>query len=205
MRSFKSLIDNMAEYLPQFEEKVLPFPFERKGIWPSEAFAVCSLASTLGLDLILESGVLRGRSTEMFAKYGLTVHSVDRKWNETMDRFEAYPNVTIEIGDSTKILPLIGKGFRRKFGVFIDGPKAHGACRLARSMFKIPNVAFIGIHDQRIKHFHLMDSHFGNVVYTDEPCFRDKFGFLDNEAKNTPVPDRLPDPAGPTVGFVIKD
>lgn len=204
MKSFKSLLDKMEEFLPVFEDKVLPFPFARKGIWQSEAFSVCALSSILGIENLIESGVLRGRSTEMFAKYGLNILSVDRTRDKTMSRFDAYPNVKITIANSQKMLPELGRQAVKKTGVFIDGPKGVGACKLARRMLKHPNVAFVGIHDQRIGHFHVMDKYFPEVIYTDESCFRKRFGYLDKEAQNTPVPKRLPDPSGPTIGFVIK-
>ena len=183
---FGSVFD---QFIGKFECSVLPFPYISKGIWLSEGFSVCSVASYYDINHIIESGVSEGRSTEIFAKYGCKLTSIERackiheveRFDRARKRLSNY-DINFICGDSVKIIPDIINKSTDKLGIVIDGPKGIKACDLARDCVRSKNVAFVAIHDQRD---HIMSNAFKNVFYTDTRWFIEKFGYLDKSDKTS--------------------
>lgn len=71
------------------------------------------LARTLAFDEVVETGTYRGNSTEFFAHVvGVPIHTVEahpRYFHYAAKRLSPYPDVTVELGDSRKILRRLGE------------------------------------------------------------------------------------------------
>jgi hypothetical protein len=142
-------------YLADFEERVLPLDWQARGILTSEGFAFCALAAELGADLIIESGIWRGKSTDVWCKFfadTARVVAVDQRIPpEVSGRLKTtFPDMdlTLRSGDGISLLPQYATGNPgKKIAVFIDGPKGPTAVNLAKKMFELPNVCLVGMHD----------------------------------------------------------
>lgn len=174
-------------HLKKFEENVFPMKYHRRGVLFSEAFAVCALSDLADIDLLIESGIANGVSTEIFAKYGIKkIIGVERAEKEkeqemflsTQKRLEKYSNVSLIQGDSFSVLPkLLRENADKKVALVIDGPKGKLACKLLKKCMSFKNVVFGAIHDQRKRE---MDKFFTHLVYTNQKTFRN-FDYLDKE------------------------
>jgi len=198
----QKIIDEFKEQcelsIKKFENKILPLGYIENGIFLWEGFAFCAMAELFDVDIIIESGIAGGRSTEIWARYfNKPIFAIDdgkvygvEKFNETKKRLSKYKNIKFILSDSNKeFLKLIKKYPKRKIGIFIDGPKRMGAQKLAKKCFKYKNVKFVSIHDECWKHvkkrYHLMDKWNKTVFYTDADWFINKYDYLEN--KNDPI------------------
>lgn len=153
MNSIEHRIEQQARRsISFFRGRVLPMPWTPRGILTSEGFAFCVMASLYRVDAVVESGICNARSTEMWAKYlvppAVDIVAIDWKiTNEARARLSGYGVVLVE-GDATEILlSEIEQRPDRRIGVFIDGPKGGEAVALAMDCIKLPQVAFVGVHD----------------------------------------------------------
>lgn len=119
-------------------------PYQPKGIFYSELYLFVSACSDHGVNLILESGVKHGISTQILARiYPGAVMSIDRS-------FEIAPPAGVQFipGDACIALPeLIARHPDHRIGVLIDGPKGERALRLKNVCLGYPNVRVVAIHD----------------------------------------------------------
>jgi hypothetical protein len=200
--------------LPRFLKAVLPTPYEANGILLSEGLAFCAACELCEVDLIIESGVAGGRSTEIWAKYSSwPILAVDhckvygqQRMNDTKRRLARHGNIAFYEGDSWDVIPeLLGKHQGHKVGLFIDGPKGEGALALAeKCLAKSSPVKIIGIHDMCVDYCdHMMSAWTTDVFYSDDHRFRRRFAFTDEVDNKWLFPDgkelktKYPD------GFVI--
>jgi hypothetical protein len=186
LEKFKKFCEGLA---PEFYSR--PFKYIRSGISPHEAFAFCALAEFIGgLDLIIESGVAGGASTEMFAQFFPSVPIIGYETGETYglelyeatkERLKTYPNVEIVKGNSLDMATHTINAFQGKsVGLFFDGPKGHPATRYGKKVFQLPQVRMFGQHDVCTKTgYHSMDDWDKVVFYTDAEWFQDKFRDMD--------------------------
>lgn len=180
-------MNSLKNHIDKFEKNVLPIEYHRRGILPSEGFVICALTDLHKIDILVESGIANGMSTEIFAKYGIPkIIGIERSikpkevemFASTKKRLEKYKNVTIIKGDSFDVLPkIISENKNYRIGVIIDGPKGTAACNLLRSCMGENNVIFGAINDQRQKE---MKKFFKEAVFTDDKQFSE-FDYLDKK------------------------
>lgn len=179
--------------ISSFRGRVLPMPWTPRGILTSEGFAFCVMASLYRVDAVIESGICNARSTEMWAKYlvppAADIVAIDWKIsNEARARLAGYGVALVE-GDATKVLlSEIEQRPDRRIGVFIDGPKGGEAVALAMDCIKLPQVAFVGVHDtaklllgKPHKARAIMEGWDGPKWFTDAPWFVEAYMDLDED------------------------
>ena len=139
-----------------FKEKV----FGEKTLWVSrgilmtEGFAVCAAMDLYNIDMLIESGICNGHSTQMWANYNedISIKAFDHKLKiATKNRLSHLKNISMESGNSVAVVPEVVRNNKdKKIGIFIDGPKGVVALKLAEECYKYDNVAFVAIHDLSI-------------------------------------------------------
>ena len=117
-----------------------------------ESFCFCVLCELYSIDIIIESGLYHGVSTEIFAKYFLDkdikIYTIDIEVMEsTRKRLQKYSNIEMISGNGCIVVPDIISSIDKdkKIAIFIDGPKHALQLALAKSI--INDVEFIGLHD----------------------------------------------------------
>lgn len=149
------LKQQVADSLPRFEETAGKVPWAPRSILKSEGLAVCAMADLYGIDLLIESGICNGRSTEMWCRYfgdSLEAHTFDIyaiDWELKSDVRKRLQRHRIQLcrGDVHNFVhELMGQSLRR-IGVFIDGPKDQAAVDLAIKCMSYEAVQFVGVHD----------------------------------------------------------
>ncbi|CAE7353311.1 unnamed protein product [Symbiodinium natans] len=114
----------------------------------SEAFAFLAFCHLHQVDFIAESGVYKGVSTEIWSLFAKEVAAVDIFLTpEAEERLQRRSNVELHTGDGRQLLPELLSRPGRRAAVFIDGPKGELAIHLALSLVKLPQVAFVAMHD----------------------------------------------------------
>lgn len=148
------LKDQCRASIDRFKEKVWnDIPWVPRSILMSEGFAFCAVSDLLGIDVVLESGIYNGRSTQMWANYFLSdtpIIAIERHnfKSGAINRLKPYKNVDLIRGDGpTVILDSIPNFLDKKIGVFMDGPKDIPALDFAKEILPLPNVALVAIHD----------------------------------------------------------
>lgn len=214
-----NLLTQCSFSLQRFTERVLPLQFQQRGILLSEGLAFCAMCDMLGIQVIIESGIAGGRSTEIWARYfdGPT-YAIDdcrlyrrQLFEETKNRLAQYQNIRFIMGDSFSAIPelLLSLGNGVRTAVFIDGPKGFRAMELAEKCFGLSSsLVFVGIHDM-CQEFdnHLMDHWPSTFFYTDDLVFQGAYSYLDELDKLTVTANGrvLGDafPLGPVIGFAF--
>ena len=175
-----------------FQEAMHDHKCHKAGAFYSESFAFLMFCKLYDIDVILESGMGRGTSTEIWARNfsgPIVTCEINRKphHEEVETRMSKYKNVEVNFGNSSSILDNAAKKYKnKKVALFIDGPKDMGAVDLALKLFKHDNIAFVGIHDvtnpvTKIRdNYGFMSKFEDHLLSTDEPEFREKFSYLDN-------------------------
>mmetsp|Transcript_158419 Transcript_158419/g.280903 ORF Transcript_158419/g.280903 Transcript_158419/m.280903 type:complete len:297 (+) Transcript_158419:2-892(+) len=164
----------------------------------SEAFAFASFCRLHDVSLVLESGVYKGVSTEVWSLLVQDVIATDIFLApEAKSRLQKRRNVQLLEGDGRRLLPaLLDEHASRKTAIFIDGPKGELAIRLALSLRERPQVAFVAMHDMAPYRQELRK--FGAFFFTDEPWFQEAYGHLDAPYKSRPDLE-----AGGTMVFLL--
>ncbi len=189
------------------------FAYIPNGIMLWEGFAFCAMLDLLDIDLIIESGVAGGRSTEIWAKYtGKKIYAVDNartygeeRFEETVRRLSYLDNIEFINGNAFFELPrLIKQNRGRTIALFIDGPKGIDAITLAKHCFRYEHVRCAGIHDQCKGNYHEMDVWNRTVFYTDAPWFLEKYASLESNSDNPEFQEELRNnPGGPGIGIAV--
>ena len=180
--------------------------YREGGIFFSEGLAFCAMLEIFEVDMLIESGVAHGQSSEIWARWlhkpiiaiGNDGYGV---LNETRMRLSDYKNLSIRVGDSRQLAPELLDAHRdKRIAVFIDGPKGRQALLLAKRCLGHPAVVFVGVHDTTRGHF--MDGWGKTVFYTDERWFQRHYADLD---RGVAEEERKSYPAGPGIGFAVSD
>lgn len=224
----RDLIANQCiKSLPIFIKRVANVPWRDRSILLSEAFAFCAIGDLFNIDVVLESGVGFGRSTEIWANYFASkkVFAVDCELkNEVIIRLKHYSNLTLIKGDGSIILnDLLGRLGNFKIGIFMDGPKGERAVNFGRKVLTYNNVQFFALHDVcKIKkkartYFKELGR---NLFFTEEKWFIEKYSKIDRNESNWDESQKLRwipfgllkkegnkirnlGSYGPTIGFVF--
>jgi len=171
---------DFAPYVEDFKNTITNTWLTPRGVVFSEGFALCSLMRHFDVDLMIESGVAYGGSTEMMAQFTKkpiiaidTFDAYSDSYAYVTNRMSKYNNVKIVQGNSYEKIPEILESFKgNKVGLFIDGPKGLEAVELAyRAYFEEDRIKFICIHDIKYQSPEAVRCKkvFDDVVFTDEP------------------------------------
>ena len=157
--SFQNFMIKTALKYKQKFKKLLE-GYEERGILNSEMLLICSIIKELDIDLIIESGRYKGRSTEILAKFFLQdkvrIVSIERLKNGNAkyveQKLKHYSNLKMLYGDSHKVIPkILRKKKERKIAILFDGPKGEIAINIFKSVIlKYFNVMVGFFHDMRI-------------------------------------------------------
>lgn len=214
------------EILPKYLKTGNKIPWQKRSILMSEAFAFCGIGDLFDIDIVLESGIWLGRSTEIFASFFAPkpVIAIDGTLKKEMvERVEGYENLTLIKGDGpTEIKRLLRFKQIKRAGVFIDGPKESRAVKCAEELLKRKNVSFVAVHDaHKSKVKRMLINLKRPLFFTCEKWFLEKYSKFDRKEsqwdeeqgmrwvpgwivskdnKKYPMGDY-----GPTVGFVFKE
>ena len=156
-RAFLSLCySNYPEFVNRFS-RVQP---QCAGMLGSELLCVYTLVKLLGIDLIIESGVENGVSTQALASLlpEVKIISVDFQCLEsTRERLRKFQNVSYIQFDSIEHLPGLVKGLSAANKIFalIDGPKDDLALALSKQL--IDNVECLACHDVGFEFCHSLN------------------------------------------------
>lgn len=163
-----------------------------------EAVAVAAAAVTAQIDVLVESGVASGFSSEVWARFfqgtGVKIYAIDKDCEGRNDtpaaakRLAAFPNVQYIAGDSFLEVPrIIQQHSGQRIGVHVDGPKFHEGSDLALKAIELStDVKFAAQHDTT--EYALIDddlfkSHNAwtrGVLRTWEAGWRREFSYLDH-------------------------
>ena len=210
-----NLINQCELSINTFKERVLPLEYIVNGILLWEGFVFCAMADLFDVDIIIESGGAGGMSTEIWSRYFLdkTIFSVDNaavygvtRFEETKERLSKYPNTSVLLGDAFEVVPkIIKENANSRIALFLDGPKAQDAVRLAKECFKCKNVLFVGVHDEcKRERYHDMDSWNKTMFYSDAQWVIDHYSCLDKSSDNPDLKAMLEEnPTGPGIGFAV--
>lgn len=152
-----ALKEQCKRSIERFKARVfLSTPWTPRSILMSEGFAFCAVSDLLGVDVVLESGICNGRSTQMWANYfpsDTPIIAIERNnfKGAAVRRVKSYKNVKLARGDGPAvILSLVPKFSGKKIGIFLDGPKDVPAINFAKKVLPLPNVVLVGIHDMSV-------------------------------------------------------
>ncbi len=152
-----ALKEQCKRSIERFKARVfLSTPWTPRSILMSEGFAFCAVSDLLGVDVVLESGICNGRSTQMWANYfpsDTPIIAIERNnfKGVAVRRVKSYKNVKLARGDGPAvILSLVPKFSGKKIGIFLDGPKDVPAINFAKKVLPLPNVVLVGIHDMSV-------------------------------------------------------
>jgi len=219
--NYKSTIlipEMLGNAIRKFRKLVMPHDKISKGILNSEAFAFCAFADFFKVELIIESGVCYGGSTEIWCKYFKRtllntppVVAVDLELlPEAIVRLTNYNNIRLIEGDSSYIIPqIISNITNADIAVFIDGPKNRRGVELAQQCLEFPQVKLVGVHDMcRIFHNkrrcdgrQYMDAWNVSKFYTDDLLFVNDYKYLDGAFAETPCEKYIYDCQGTKLGY----
>lgn len=185
MREAREAIEGQLEKsLPKFLKTGFKVPWQERSILMSEAFAVCGAGDLYDVDIVLESGIWMGRSTEIFASYFAPkrVVAIDVSLKRVVvERLEKYDNLTLVQGDGPEQIRKILKDPKiKRAGIFIDGPKESRAVKYIEEFLDQGNVSFVGIHDahkSKVKRMLILLGY--PLFFTCEKWFLKKYSKLD--------------------------
>jgi len=172
----------------RFRDAIKYTEYDRKGMWYSELFIFSLICEILGCRKLIESGRARGVSTEVLSNYfektGLEIVSIDNRPSSAdakvaEKRVSNAPNVQLEYGDSTKIVPELAN---EETAVLIDGPKGDTALQMAIHLLEEQNAPVVGVHDLSKDTFYrqLSELLFTHCLYTDEDELIESFCNFDD-------------------------
>lgn len=134
--------------LTRFRQVCAQTPYIKKGLFYSEVFLFLQTCDRRRVDLLVESGVAGGMSTQLLAASGQTVLAIDRNF-----AIDPPPGVTFIRGDARKQIPQLLEQFAdRRIGILLDGPKGDAALALKDQALADPAVFVVAVHDLPANH-----------------------------------------------------
>jgi len=211
-----------------FEERVVgKTPWSGRSILMSEGFSLCVICDLYNVDLLIESGIFNGRSTQIWANYlDIPIITIDVLIRNKARRIlSKYKNLRIIKGNSMSLLPnIIERNSDKRIGVFIDGPKGKAGINLLKKCYLYDNVVFSSTHDihnssNRRKAFDEAGCDY--KFLTEEGWFVENYKYLDVDESNRGDGQRMLwkpyekideegnsrslGSYGPTIGFLLKE
>lgn len=175
-----------------FKRACRTVPYEAKGIFYSELFLFLQSCRGEQINLLIESGVLRGVSTRVIAEQTGRVPLISIDRNKSID-----PPAGSEFieGDALAVIPMLIERYAdRRIGMILDGPKGETARALKDAALAHEAVRVVAIHDEPIGAGETMHSH--------DPDFREKFGREIDALIEHPYAEKYPD--GPGLAVWVK-
>jgi hypothetical protein len=168
--------------------------FQTAGIFYAEAYAFLCFCKLYDVDIIIESGMARGNSTELFLKLFCgdvyTFEHSKKDYHEDVEsRLNKYKNLKGIIYEDSRlgIEKIVKANNDKKIAIFIDGPKDVEAVTLLKNCFKNKNVIFGGIHDicnpvTKMRENYDFMKYFekNHILSTDEESFRSLYKYMDD-------------------------
>jgi hypothetical protein len=180
----EAIEEQLVKSLPRFTMKGSTVPWQERSILMSEAFAFCGIGDLFDVDIVFESGIWLGRSTEIFAKYFAPkkVIAVDVNLKKAaVERLREYKNLSLIQGEGPEYIEsFIKDSTVKRAGIFIDGPKESRAVDCAEALLKLKNVSFVAVHDahkSKVKRMLLGLNR--PLFFTCEKWFLEKYSKLD--------------------------
>ena len=185
MKEILGICDSRRE---EFETITKSTDYEWKGIFNSELLMVCAFVDQISVKHVLESGLARGHSTSVMAKYfesrNITIDTIEkRKFSDdsifSKKHLAKFEHVNIHYGDAFSLMPEL---VSEECVVVIDGPKGLGALSLASIMLENPKVRAVFIHDVH-KDSDARDTMikmYPNALFSDNEDFVHSFKDLDS-------------------------
>ena len=190
------MIDVCDEIVDEFLGKMSGVEWRSKGIFFSEALAFIVYCKMYDVDMIIESGVRNGTSTEMWLNYfdeDFPIISIDENINiedvsNTVERLSNFNNWSFYVGDGLILVPeMIEKNKENNIALLLDGPKGDSALHLSNDCFGITdNVKFSAIHDMGDGNYRFgydverMKSLSNYIFRSDDVVYRTKFSYVDD-------------------------
>lgn len=156
----------------------------------SEAFPVVAFCALFGVQVVLESGVHEGFSTEIWARWGVRVVAMDlRLLDSARKRLQPFGEaVKLLEANAVEALPEQAARLTEAAAVVIDGPKREAALRLARdALGRSTHVKFAAVHDMRhFKHTSAFAEHgLEPFFFSNDEWFTAAHGDLDKDPCTT--------------------
>jgi len=153
----QNMIQLSTTIVPLYLQKCNKLQFFPSGIFFSEGLAFCIFAEIFNIDMIIESGIRSGVSTNILLSFfgnRISLHSNDintfPETSNTVKHLRSHENWKFHVGDGMKVIPdiLADPIYRdRKIAILIDGPKYADALELSKKCFNFNNVKFVAMHD----------------------------------------------------------
>ncbi len=182
------LLENQTEFL----KTVQHIPYELKGVSNFEGLCLWSLIKHYKPQVVIESGVARGRSTNLLCimcnQFGVEHMYAFDKSNDhesyVRQKLKNFSNLTYEIGDSSEKIKSLSSSIKSKRVLaFVDGPKSGEAyADVMKSLANLELVAVVG-HDcyaggpTRLSFDHAFRQRFSlnyDLIFTDSSFCKDK-------------------------------
>jgi len=137
-----------AKWVDLFRERTSDIMPQHSGILPSEMLLFVSQCLERGVPHVIESGRLRGYSTEVLAKFKDFWHvtSIEKRPDRPTDQRLAarYKHVMLLCGDGVRLVRDSLTSHPRS-GILLDGPKGLAGLKLFWNIRR--NATVVGIHD----------------------------------------------------------
>ena len=199
------IVEEFDRYFEEFSKKVKHLTRLGAGMQKSELFAFYALCRMKNIQLIIESGVAYGFSTEVLhttldipvigIDTGIFIDKGENVFDQAKARLAKYPDITLHTGDGMYLLPkLIREHENKRIAVLIDGPKSFYAAALAG--FVANWCDLIGLHDAQVGHSRgtYIDAgdaichHWGkgSMLLTRSPGFKNRYSpYIDDDERDT--------------------
>ena len=198
MLTRKIFEEQLEKTLDSYHDATKDLIYQAKGLRFCQGLPLCALIDYYDIDLMIESGVCRGMSTEIICSYtkDKPVHHVaididhygKGVFQSAIDRLQPqYPRLKFLSGDSKLLLPQVIEANKHlNIAYLIDGPKFGPAIEIARKCMEYDNVKF-GAFDDATKEtgYHFVDKMDSCFFYTDEKWYYEKYGWLDDVKHDT--------------------
>lgn len=139
----------------EFLKKCGDIPFIPKGITNAEGLFLWSLIKAFNPELIFESGVSQGRSTEILCRAAgkfkveqvIAIDKSDLFFDVVSKRLKKYPQLAYMIEDSCEYAKNTSVFGNKRIGCFVDGPKQGKPLENLLLSLKDANLQFLVVHD----------------------------------------------------------
>lgn len=143
---------DLNKNINSFVEKLSNMNYLENSMFNSEIYLLYSIAKQMKLNMVIESGLDNGGSTEKllnlieFQYIGIDINPNCSFISS--NRYKNYSNFEFNNGNSIEILPtLVEKNKDKNILIIIDGPKSREAIELKNKLLNYDHVKIIAVHD----------------------------------------------------------
>jgi hypothetical protein len=175
-------------FITKFKLRTSNCPYRLQGMLLHEAFAICALTNHRGCNVLINSGVFSGRSTEIFinALDDTRIMAIDKDLKESTIKmideqiFKTTCRIEWREGNDIDQITYVLKYATPTDMVCLslDSTKGHSACRMAKTLWEqYPQIKVMALHDQRCNNYP-MKKYFDGVLFTDDDWFWKTYGSI---------------------------